>query len=129
MSLFTHVVVGTNQLDQASHFYDAVLGTLNIQRIPLDNAEASSMLMYGRGQPEFMVTRPIDGKPATFANGGTIGFAAKNNTEVDAFHAAALANGGSCEGAPGPREQAGPNAYIAYIKDPDGNKLCAFKFS
>jgi catechol 2,3-dioxygenase-like lactoylglutathione lyase family enzyme len=85
--------------------------------------------MYGKDVPEFMITKPVNGEPATHANGGTIGFRAANRAAVDAFHAQALANGGRCEGAPGPRAQAGPTAYGAYVRDPDGNKLCAFTFS
>jgi len=127
MSLFTHVVVGTNQIEQAKVFYDAVLKALDIQRLVLDTTSKTNVLMYGRTHPEFIVTEPINGEPASYANGGTIGFAATSNGAVDAFHAAALANGGSCEGAPGPRENAGADARIAYVRDPDGNKLCVFK--
>jgi catechol 2,3-dioxygenase-like lactoylglutathione lyase family enzyme len=72
------------------------------------------------------VTKPINGKPATAANGGTIGFAADSAEAADAFHAAGLAHGGTtCENPPGVREGGGLKLYIAYLRDPDGNKLCA----
>jgi len=123
MSIFNHVVVGTNDPDKAAVFFDAVLGALDIKQLP---PPVPGVLLYGRDKMEFIVTRPRDGQPATHANGGTVAFVAPSRAAVDAFHANALANGGSCEGAPGLREMAGPNAYGAYIRDPDGNKFCAF---
>jgi len=74
-----------------------------------------------------IVRYPLNGEPASFANGGTVGFSAPGRAAVDAFHAAALANGGSCEGAPGPREQAG-GLYGAYARDPVGNKLSVYSY-
>jgi len=72
------------------------------------------------------VSKPIDGKPACFANGGTIGFACNSPAQADAWHAAGIANGGkTCEEPPGIREGAGMQLYIAYLRDPDGNKICA----
>ena len=72
------------------------------------------------------MTKPIDGKPAHHANGGTIGFLAENPEQADAWHAAGIANGGkTCEDPPGVRETPGGKAYLAYLRDPDGNKLCA----
>lgn len=124
MSIFTHIVVGTNDLEAARSFYDRVLATLNLQRIV--DFEAASM--WGTTAPAFMVTLPRDGKAATFANGGTISFAAPSSDAVDAFHATALANGGTCEGAPGPRAIA-PGSYAAYVRDRDGNKICTFHFA
>ncbi|HLS98659.1 MAG: VOC family protein [Porticoccaceae bacterium] len=126
MTIFNHIVVGANDIDSARAFYDAALGALGVKRFPEWSPTAS---MYGKDVPEFMITKPVNGEPATHANGGTIGFRAANRAAVDAFHAQALANGGRCEGAPGPRAQAGPTAYGAYVRDPDGNKLCAFTFS
>ena len=75
-----------------------------------------------------MITTPINGEAACFANGGTVGFAAASSEIVDQFHAAALANGGACEGAPEPRPQM-PGLYVAYVRDPDRNKICAVHFS
>jgi catechol 2,3-dioxygenase-like lactoylglutathione lyase family enzyme len=125
MAIFTHVVVGTNDLKKATKFYDATLGTLGVKRIaPLgDHA-----FMYGKESPEFMVTKPRNGNPACHANGGTVGFVAPNRKAVHEFHKAGLANGGMDEGQPGPREIL-PNAYAAYLRDPDGNKICTYCFA
>lgn len=130
MSIFTHIVIGSNDIDKSIKFYNQVLSPLGIQPISFGepNGPVTSQ-MYGKDAPALAITKPINGKPATYANGGTIGLAAENPAAVDAFHAAALANGGSCEGAPGPRPAGGPTAYGAYIRDPDGNKLCAFSYS
>ena len=129
MAIFTHVVVGTNNLQAAEPFYNAVLGAIGlINMTPAGGDQPSTTCLYGKEAPEFMVTKPANGEAATFANGGTIGFIAESTNAVDAFHGAALANGGTCEGAPGPRENAGPQAYGAYIRDPDGNKLCCYFF-
>lgn len=124
MAIFTHVVVGTNDLEKARTFYDAVLGTLGIKRVM--NMEKASL--WGIEGPEFMVTRPGNGQPATPANGGTISFLAPSRDAVRAFHDKALELGGKDEGAPGPRAFT-PTAYAAYIRDPDGNKLCTYCFA
>jgi catechol 2,3-dioxygenase-like lactoylglutathione lyase family enzyme len=123
MSAFTHIVLGTNDIEQAKQFYDAILTPLGMTRLP-DFSPAT--IMYATDKPCLMITLPRNGEPATFANGGTVGLVAPSREAVDAFHAAALANGGSCEGEPGPRDTAGPDAYGAYVRDPVGNKLCAF---
>ncbi len=124
MSIFTHVAVGTNDLDKARLFYDDVLGTLGISRM----FDGETSTFYGSLENgAIMVTKPADGKGATRANGGTIGLGAGSRAAVDAFHAAALRHGGTCDGAPGPRPHA-PNAYGAYIRDPDGNKFCAYSY-
>ena len=81
-----------------------------------------------RQVPEFLVLRPSNGEPACHANGGTIGFTAASRAAVDKFHELSLANGGTDEGAPGPRDVR-PNAYAAYVRDPDGNKLCTYCFA
>ena len=124
MAIFTHVVVGTNNLEKARKFYDDTLGALGIKRV-MDMEDRASL--WGKEGPEFMVTKPGDGKAATHANGGTIGFAAADRPSVHAFHEKALAAGGTCEGPPGPRSFT-PTAYAAYVRDPDGNKLCAYTF-
>lgn len=123
MAIFTHVVVGTNDVERARAFYDSVLGTLGLKRVM--NFDAASL--WGVDAPEFMVTKPGNGQPATHANGGTISFAAPSRAAVHAFHAAALALGGKDEGAPGPRPFT-PTAYAAYVRDPDGNKICTYCF-
>ena len=117
---FTHLTVGTNDLQKAIAFYDAVLGPVGLNRLGARDTAA----FWGAAAPEFIVLKPANGEPATYANGGTIGFAAPTRAAVDAFHAGAMANGGKDEGAPGPRAFA-PNAYAAYCRDPDGNKLVA----
>ena len=90
--------------------------------------QAPTILLYGKDAPALLVTRPRDGKPATFANGGTVGFVAPSRDAVHQFHAAGTANGGTCEGPPGPRTFT-PTAYAAYLRDPDGNKLCTYCFA
>jgi catechol 2,3-dioxygenase-like lactoylglutathione lyase family enzyme len=117
------VVLGTNDLDKSRKFYDATLGALGLKRVMnMDHAS-----LWGKDGPEFMVTKPANGKPASAANGGTVGFAAADRKSVHAFHEAALKAGGTDEGAPGPRSFT-PTAYAAYVRDPDGNKLCAYSF-
>ena len=122
MAIFTHVVLGTNDLKKATKFYDATLGTLGVKRIaPL----GENAFMYGKESPEFMVTKPRDGKPANHANGGTIGFAAATRKAVHDFHKAGISNGGTDEGKPGPRGIM-PNAYAAYLRDPARNTTCTY---
>ena len=125
MSMFTHVVVGTNNLPKAQVFYDGVLSTLGAKRL-MDMGDKASL--WGAEAPQFMVTLPANGQPASHANGGTIGLAASTRDAVHAFHKKALELGGTCEGEPGPRAFS-PTAYAAYIRDLDGNKLCAFCFA
>jgi catechol 2,3-dioxygenase-like lactoylglutathione lyase family enzyme len=120
--MFSHVMIGTNDLDKAKSFYDALLGTLGV---PPGRVDRHRIFWRHKGGT-FSATKPIDGNMATLANGGTIGFAAGSEAEVNAFHAAGLAHGGkTCEDPPGIREGAGMKLYIAYLRDPDGNKLCA----
>lgn len=124
MTIFTHVVVGTNDLERARAFYDRLLDTLAIKRVM--NLETASL--WGTESPAFMVTQPGNGLPATYANGGTISFAAPSRAAVDAFHEVALSLGAKDEGAPGPRSFT-PTAYAAYVRDPDGNKICTYCFA
>jgi catechol 2,3-dioxygenase-like lactoylglutathione lyase family enzyme len=120
--MFSHVMIGTNDLDKAKSFYDALLGTIDIAPAMVDRHR----IFYRTKTGTFSVSKPIDGKPATFANGGSIGFSCNSPEQADAFHAAGIANGGkTCEEPPGIREGAGMNLYIAYLRDPDGNKICA----
>lgn len=120
--MFTHLMVGTNDPARAKTFYDGVLGALGYA----PGFDAGSRIFYRGEQGAFGVGLPADGQPAQHANGGTVGFAAKDKDAVDAFHAAGLAHGGSDEGAPGLRPNAPGKAYGAYLRDPDGNKICAF---
>ena len=120
--MFSHIMIGTNDLDRAKSFYDTVLGTLGVPPARVDGHRIFYMTPAGI----FSVSQPIDGKPATSANGGTIGFAASSPAQADAWHAAGVANGGkSIEDPPGVREGGMGKMYLAYLRDPDGNKLCA----
>ena len=119
--MFSHVMVGTNDLDRATKFYDAVLGTLGIKPAMVDG----NRIFYISPQGMFSVSKPIDGKPATHANGGTVGFAASSPAQADAWHAAGVVNGGTtCEDPPGVRAGGFGKLYLAYLRDPDGNKIC-----
>ena len=124
MPIFTHVVLGTNDLQRAREFYDSVLAPLGIRRVA--NTEKASF--YGVTAPELMVTIPANGKPATAANGGTVSFIAPDSVAVIEFHRRALELGGICEGPPGPRRDTAPTAYAAYVRDLDGNKLATYRF-
>jgi len=120
--MFSHIMIGTNDLEKAKGFYDAVLGALGIGPGRMDGHR----MFYRTPTGVLSVTKPINGEPATAANGGTIGFTAASTAEADAWHAAGVANGGmSCEDPPGVREGGMGKIYLAYLRDPDGNKLCA----
>lgn len=120
--MFTHLMLGSNDVPRSKAFYDAALGALGIG----PGFDAGNRVFYRGPGGAFGVGKPANGEAATFANGATTGFAAADSAAVDAFHAAGLANGGTCEGAPGRRANAPGKAYGAYLRDPDGNKLCAF---
>lgn len=121
--MFSHVMVGTNDLEASRKFYDATLATLGIAPGLLNR---DIRYFYRTPTGVFSFTLPIDNKPATPANGGTIGFAAQSVEQVDAFHAAGVANGGvSCEDPPGYREGPAGKLYLAYLRDPTGNKICS----
>ncbi len=121
--MFSHVMVGSNDMEKSKAFYDAALGALGYQPGVIDE---KGRCFYFGNSGVFAITTPIDGEPATHGNGGTIGFAAANPEAANAWHAVGLANGGSaCEDPPGIREGRGRQLYIAYLRDPDGNKVCA----
>jgi len=124
--MFSHIVLGADDIQAAKKFYDAALGALG--HSPGEIIGEGSRVFYQGETGILMVTRPINGKPATYANGGTVGLAAALPEAVDAFHAAGIAAGGTDEGAPGPRE-AIPGSYAAYLRDPAGNKLVAWYMS
>jgi len=124
MAIFTHVTVGTNDLAKARSFYDRVLGTLGYKRL---NDLGDNGSIWGESAPEFFVLKPANGQPASSANGGTISFVAPNRAAVAAFHKSALELGGKDEGAVGPRSWK-PNAFAAYARDLDGNKLAVYCF-
>jgi catechol 2,3-dioxygenase-like lactoylglutathione lyase family enzyme len=121
--MFTHVMVGTNDAVKGKAFYDAVLGALGV---PEGHEFRPGVVFYFHDGLAFGVGLPADGDAACHANGGTIGFKAATKEAVDAFHAKGLELGGSDAGAPGKRPGAPGNAYGAYLRDPCGNKICAF---
>jgi len=119
--MFTHIMVGSNDIEKSKAFYNAALGALGIP------AAEGERLFYMHNGGAFGVGAPANGEAATHANGGTIGFNAETPEQVDAFYAAGIANGGTCEGEPGKRGGApGKDNRGAYLRDPDGNKVCAF---
>ena len=120
--MFSHVMLGVNDLEVSKKFYDALLGTLGIAP---GNAN-ENRYFYRSPTSSFAITTPINGEPASHGNGSPIGFHVKSAEQGDAFHAAGVANGGTtCEDAPGFRETPMGRLYLAYLRDPDGNKLCA----
>ncbi len=120
--MFSHLMIGTNDLARSKAFYDAVLGALEVPPGAVDRHRVFWRTRAG----VFSVSQPIDGQPATVANGSTLGFACTSTEQVDAWHAAGLASGGvTCEDPPGVRSGASGNMYLAYLRDPDGHKICA----
>ena len=123
--MFSHIVLGTNDVARAKTFYDATLGALGVP----PGAVNGDRLIYRTDSGTLIITKPLNGEAATAANGGTIGFACSTPEQADAWHAAGVANGGAtCEDPPGLREGPGMKLYLAYLRDPDGNKLCALRW-
>jgi catechol 2,3-dioxygenase-like lactoylglutathione lyase family enzyme len=121
--MFSHIMVGSNDLEKSKTFYDAVLGAIGIS----PGMVFGDRVFYSSPGGGFAVTKPINGEAATHANGGTIGFACATPEQADAWHAAGVANGGtSIEDPPGVRDGGMGKLYLAYLRDPAGNKLCAF---
>jgi catechol 2,3-dioxygenase-like lactoylglutathione lyase family enzyme len=120
--MFSHVMVGAKDLAASKKFYDAVLGAIGLSA---GQADPKGRIFYRTKTGVFGITKPIDGEPATHANGGTIGFACGSPELAKAFHDAGVANGGeSIEDPPGWREGSS-KLYLAYLRDPSGNKICA----
>ena len=119
--MFSHVMVGVKDLEASRKFYDAVLGTLG-QAPGMAN---NNRYFYRNPNGSFGITTPINGEAATVGNGSTYGFKAISTEQAEAFHAAGLANGGvTCEDPPGWREGPSGKLFLAYIRDPDGHKIC-----
>ena len=125
--MFSHVMVGTSDIERAKRFYDAVLAVLGAGEPYRDRAATGHQRLFYRHEGStFAVSEPIDGEPATCANGGTIGFKCSSPEQVRAFHDVAVAHGGvSIEDPPGLREGKLGALHLAYVRDPDGHKLCA----
>ena len=120
--MFSHVMLGVNDLEVSKKFYDALLGTLGIG----PGVAHKNRYLYRSPTGSFAISTPINGEPACHGNGSTIGFAVQSKEQGDAFHAAGIANGGNtCEDPPGLREGPAGMLYLAYLRDPDGNKICA----
>lgn len=120
--MFSHVMVGTNDINRSKKFYDATFTALGGKPGSID---PKGRLIYQHNGGRFMVSLPIDGQSACHANGGTIGFSMSGPEEGKAWHDAGVANGGtSIEDPPGEREGIAGKIYLAYLRDPDGNKLC-----
>ena len=125
--MFSHVMIGSNDIERSKRFYDAVLGVLGAGE-PLRNQNSTGQvrLFYRHDGSSFCISEPIDGESATCANGGTIGFKCNSPAQVRNFHDVAVAHGGtSIEDPPGLREGQLGAMHLSYVRDPDGNKLCA----
>lgn len=128
--MFTYLCLGTRDLERAARFYDAVMATLGHSRCDVSGEPAWDGWLgwgiyedHGARELALWVCPPFDGQPATVGNGTMVALSARSWDQVDAFHAAAIANGGTSEGAPGIRPQYQPDFYATYVRDPDGHKL------
>ena len=121
--MFTHVTLGSNDIERSKAFYDAIFGAMGGKPGAID---PKGRLIYAHRGGRLMLTAPVNGQPATGANGGTIGLQAETPEEADAWHKAGVEHGGtSAEDPPGIRQGVAGPIYLAYLRDPDGNKLCA----
>lgn len=121
--MFSHIMVGANDVQESKKFYDAVFGAMGYEEGAMDD---NGRCFYYTKRGVFAISSPIDGQPACHGNGSTIGFLAKTPEIADAWHTAGLANGGTaCEDPPGVRDGVAGKLYLAYLRDPSGNKICA----
>ena len=121
--MFSHIMIGSNEIAKSKIFYDALVGAMGGKTAIQD---PKGRLIYAHRGGRLMLTPPINGEPACGANGGTIGFGMESAAEVDAWHKAGVESGGTAaEDPPGVRQGASGSLYLAYLRDPDGNKLCA----
>lgn len=125
--MFSHVMVGSNDIARSRRFYNAVLGVLGVgEPAENQNKTGQTRLFYRHDGGTFCISEPIDGQPATVANGATLGFKCSSPEQVREFHDVAVAHGGtSIEEPPGLREGKLGALYLSYVRDPDGHKLCA----
>jgi catechol 2,3-dioxygenase-like lactoylglutathione lyase family enzyme len=123
--MFSHVMLGANDIQESKKFYDAILGALGYGEGTID---PKGRCFYFTKTGVFGLSVPIDGEPASHGNGSTLGFSIESEEQGLAWHAAGLANGGvACEDAPGVRDGGTMKLYLAYLRDPAGNKICAMK--
>jgi len=122
--MISYSTLGTNDMQRSIRFYDAAFAALGAARSETSETWTGYVRKGERGA--FFLTRPFNRESATAGNGAMLAILASDRGAVDAFHAAALAYGGTCEGPPGVREGMNPVFYAAYVRDPDGNKLCAY---
>ena len=121
--MYSHMMVGSNDIARSKSFYDAIFGAVGCQPATVNE---DGRLFYLHNGSMFVVTRPIDGTPASSGNGSTIGFAIDDPVQIDAWHKAGVEHGGTAiEDPPGVRASVIGDLYLAYLRDPDGNKLCA----
>jgi catechol 2,3-dioxygenase-like lactoylglutathione lyase family enzyme len=121
--MFSHVMIGSNDIARSKTFYDSLFGAIGGKPGRQDD---KGRLIYVHNGGILMISPPLDGAAATHANGGTIGFAMDGPEQADAWHKAGIESGGtSCEDPPGVRDGAFGKLYLAYLRDPDNNKLCA----
>lgn len=125
--MFSHVMLGSNDIERSKRFYDALLAVVGAGNARSNKSSSGHQrLFYLHDGSVFCVSEPINSQAATFANGGTVGFKCTSPAQVQEFHDVAVANGGtSIESAPGLRESPMGAMHLAYVRDPDGNKLCA----
>lgn len=122
--MFSHIMIGANDIEASETFYNAVMGVLGIEGV----RDFKNRPRYTGKGCSFIVTKPLNGEPACGANGGTIGFSVESEEQGNAWYKAGLAAGGTaCEDPPGVREFNGAKHYLAYLRDPAGNKICALK--
>lgn len=126
-----YVTLGTDDLEQARAYYDALLGTIGATRLMQFGDEEGGFTMYGTAmdQPALVLVRPHNREPADCGNGNMVAIALDSNEKVDAFHAKAIELGGVDEGAPGYRGDSAFGYYFGYFRDPDGHKLAAFNIA
>ena len=130
--MFTYVSLGSTDLARSARFYDATLGALGLKRCDTSGENSwdgwigwGTYENHGQAELALWLCKPFDGQAVTAGNGTMVALRATSWNQVDDFHAAAIANGGTSEGAPGIRPQYNPDFYAAYVRDPDGNKLAA----
>ncbi len=124
--MFSHIMIGANNIQESKQFYDATLGALGHKPGVVDE---KGRCFYFADKGIFALSKPIDDQPACHGNGTTIGFSATTPELANAWHAAGLANGGTeCEDPPGERQGSGKTLYLAYLRDPSGNKVCVLNY-